>query len=467
MKKIVIVFLVLACSNLTTKAAAAPQMASWNGGTGRADLSESLSVWRDSKFKRQFAESYMAETDIEPVVTKNERDVMLEVLELISQEKMNKALELLEEQVGKNSNAVFNFTAGNIHFQNERFKKAARSYELAVAKYPRFRRAWKNLAMIRVRENDFKRSLVALTRVISLGGVDAITYGLMGFSYANVGNDMAAESAFRMANLLDPETMDWQMGLARSFFKQGRFADAASLCRSLIRSNPGQTDLWLLLANAHVGLGQPMKAAEDLEIVKRLGKATTASLNLLGDIYVNEELYSLAVTSYLAALKKDRGAKPSRIMRAAKVLAARSALAEAAELIGAIDQRFGSTLEKSAQKDLLKIRARIAVAQGKGEDEVAVLQRIVELDPLDGEALILLGKYHARTDNLEKAVFFYERAANLEKFEADAKVLHAQVLVTQAKYSEALPLLRRAQMLKPRENIAKYLEQVDRIAKKR
>ncbi len=431
------------------------------------NLAQSLSVWRDPVFQKRFAESYMAETEIEPVVTTNERDVMLKVLELISQEKMGLALELLGEQKGEHTNAVFDFTAANIHFQNERLDAAVSSYKIAVAKYPRFRRAWKNLAMIRVRQNDFKNALPALTQVISLGGSDAITYGLLGFCYANVGNDIAAESAFRMANLLSPETMDWKMGMARSFFKQGRFADASSLCRTLIKDNPEQADLWLLLANAHVGLQKPLKAAEDLEIIKRLGKATPASLNLLGDIYVNEELYSLAVTSYLAALDQDKNSKPNRVIRAAKVLAARSALGEAAELIAQIDMRYGARLSKAEQKDLLKIRARIAVANGSSGDEVAVLQAIIELDPLDGEALILLGKHHARTENPEKAIFFYERAANLEKFEADAKVFQAQVLVGQGKYNTALPLLRRAQVIKPRENIRKYMEQVERIAKKR
>jgi len=34
------------------------------------------------------------------------------------------------------------------------------------------------------------------------------------------------------------------------------------------------------------------------------------------------------------------------------------------------------------------------------------------------------------------------------------------------KYAEALPLLRNAQQLNPRDNVQKYLEQVERIAKR-
>lgn len=57
--------------------------------------------------------------------------------------------------------------------------------------------------------------------------------------------------------------------------------------------------------------------------------------------------------------------------------------------------------------------------------------------------------------------------ASLEAFEADAKVRHAQLLVKNGNYAEALPLLRRAQQIKPRDNIQAYLEQVERVAKGR
>jgi tetratricopeptide (TPR) repeat protein len=91
----------------------------------------------------------------------------------------------------------------------------------------------------------------------------------------------------------------------------------------------------------------------------------------------------------------------------------------------------------------------------------------VALDPLDGQALILLGQHCGRSGDVEKAVFYYERAEGLEQFEADAKVRHAQLLVGQGNYAEALPLLRRAEELKPREDVRKYLEQVERFAKSR
>ncbi|MFW5783941.1 MAG: tetratricopeptide repeat protein, partial [Spirochaetota bacterium] len=83
-----------------------------------------------------------------------------------------------------------------------------------------------------------------------------------------------AEVATLGAILLDPDTLDWKLGLARAFFKQERYAEAVALTRQLIGTNPDRTDLWLLQANAYIGLGQALDAAEIYEIVDNLGGST-------------------------------------------------------------------------------------------------------------------------------------------------------------------------------------------------
>ena len=82
-----------------------------------------------------------------------------------------------------------------------------------------------------------------------------------------------------------------------------------------------------------------------------------------------------------------------------------------------------------------------------------------------GEALMLLGQHWNRQQQPDKAILYYERAARLESFAANAKVKIAQVYVGQGRCAEALPLLRDAQALKPREDVARYIEQVERASK--
>lgn len=424
-----------------------------------------LEVWNDPDFRRRFAESYMAETDIEPRVTEEEREVMQEVLELISAEDYGAAMRELEKIQSEASSAVVDFTLGNLYFQRDELPRAAAAYQKAVDKHAKYRRAWQNLGLIHVRGGDFEQGIEALTKVIELGGGDSRTYGLLGFAYASLDNSISAESAYRMAILLDGKTMDWKMGLARAFFRQERYGEAISLCAHLLKDHPDRADLWLLQANAYVGMNQPMEAAKNFELVERMGQSTADSLNLLGDIYINDELFGLAVNAYASAMKKDTGATVDRPLRSAKVLAAHGAFDETSRLLGEIESQRGGTLSEEQRKELLKLRARLAVADGSGEEEARVLEEIVELDPLDGEALILLGQHAQRGGDSEQAAFYFERAAAIEDFEADAKLRHAQMLVVEKKYAEALPLLRRAQQINYRENVQEFLEGVERAAK--
>lgn len=424
---------------------------------------QEAAIWRSEAFRRQFTLSYAAESEVEPRLSVSERDLMQKIFDLIAAEKTAEAMKLLEAAAGPNTSAVVDFTIANLHFQQERLDEALLAYRAAVDKFPKFRRAWRNMALIHVRRTEYVDAADAFVRVLELGGGDSTVYGLLGYSHANQGSHLSAESAYRMACLMDPKLLDWQLGLARSLFEQQRFAEAAALLDPLLKRDPDRGDFWMLQGNAYLGLNQATKAAECLEMVDRLGQSTPDTLNTLGDIYVNDELYDLAVAAYMRAI--DAGQQnPERAIRAVRVLIARGAFGETRELLGVLDTVYGPKLADAQKKELLFLRSRLAMAEGAGEEEARVLEQIVTLDPLDGEALLLLGQHSLRTGNPEKAVFYYERAAGIEAYEADAKVRHAQLLIGQSRYKEAVPLLKRAQAVKPRDNIAQYLEQVERLA---
>ncbi len=446
-----------------------------------------LEIWSDPRFEAQFAESYIAATEIEPTLTSVEKERMFEVMQLLrpadseegedapdldseaalqaEAQRMAQAIEKLQAYRGKAASAVFDFTLGNIYFQQDQLDEAAGAYVAAVRKHKKFRRAWRALGLVYIRQSRWEKAIESLTKVIELGGNDGITYGLMGFAYSSLNNPLSAESAYRQAILLEPDTPDWKMGLARSFFRQNRYVDAVALTGQLIESQPDNADLWMLQANAYLNMDKPLLAAQNFEVVDQLGKSTPDTLNILGDIYVNQGLFDVAITPYVRALKMKDDLKPDRAIRAARVIAARGELEQMGQLVDQIKELRGQMLTDEQKKDLLKLEARLAVASGDADKEAEILRQIVKLDPLDGEALILLGKHAQRGDDKEQAAFYYERAEQLPDFEADALVAHAQLLASQQKYTEALRKLRRAQEIKPRQNVQEYLEQVERVAK--
>ncbi|MGH9749013.1 MAG: tetratricopeptide repeat protein, partial [Candidatus Polarisedimenticolia bacterium] len=384
-------------------------------------------IFDDPEFKKQFLGTYGINSEVEPRLPPLERDLLQRILPLMSPNPAE-AIRLLESGMKKDASASLDFTLGNLYFQQGNMEKAAERYRIAVAKFPNFRRAHRNLGLVEVREGRNIEATRSFARTLELGGGDAILYGLLGYSYTAQGDFLAAEAAYRSALLLQPGNDEWRLGLARCIFKQQKHQEAAALLDVLLERHPDRAEFWLLQANAFIALKQPLRAAENLEVVRRLGKATADSQYLLGDIYVNEGLMDLAAAAYAAALEIDPAQPAGRPLRSAEALVARGAMAPGRSLAARIRETLGDRLTEEEKRSTLRLEARIAVAEGNGGDAVRLLEEVTAADPLDGEALMLLADHYARSGDPDRALLYFERAANLETFEAPAKVRQAQIL---------------------------------------
>jgi len=452
-------------------------------GGARADGPSDVDVaaiWKDPTFQKQFIAGYGFNADVEPRVTPDEVKLLEQVRPLMAND-LPKAEATLKGKMKADSSAILDFTLGGIEFQQERMADALENYRKAVAKFPSFRRAWRNLGLIHARDGRYDEAIAAFTRMIVLGGGDAYSYGLLSYAYAAKFDFQPAEATYRNALLLQPDNTEWRLGLTRCVFKQEKFEDAATLLNELIGRYPDQADFWLLQAHTFLGMKQPLKAAQNLEAVDALGKSTLDSLNTLGDLYAAEgNLMDLAARAYARAIDLDPKQPPARAIRAAEILAAHGALPQAREVATRLRAVCESTLDDADRRKLLKLEARLAMAEGGGSAESAaataavqaanatdILEEIVKLDPLDSEALMLLNQHYSRQNQPDRAIFFYERAESIAKYEEPAKLRHGQVLVGMGRYADAVPLLRQVQEKTPRDDVARYLEQVERMAKAR
>jgi tetratricopeptide (TPR) repeat protein len=425
-------------------------------------------LWRDPVFQRQFVGAYGIDAEVEPRVTPEEVKVLEKVRPLLAADDLAGAEAVLRRYLKRESSAMLDVTLGGILFQQDRLPDALEAYQGAVAKFPSFRRAYRNLGLIHARNGSHPQAIAAFTRMIELGGGDAYAYGLLGYCHAASHDYQAAETAYRNALLLQPDNAEWRLGLTRCVFKQRKYEDAAALLDTLIVQYPDKTDFWLLQAHTYLGMKQPLAAAGILEALALLGKASADSLHTLGDIYVDQKLLGLATRAYQRALDADPAQAPARPLRAVAVLTARGALDQARHVAQHLRRLAEERLGDAERRQLHKLEVRISMGGGEITPESArVLEELLQNDPLDGEALLLLGQHHARQNEPERAMLCYERAAGIAGFEVQARVRHAQVLVGMARYADAGQLLRRAQEIAPRDDVARYLEQVDRLAKAR
>lgn len=432
----------------------------------QSNSSESeVSIWNDPVFRKQFIASYGINSDIEPRVTPEEVAILEKIRPLMAED-LKKAETLLQKQIKPECSAILDFTLGSIYFQQDKLTEAMDNYLKAITKFPSFRRAWRNIGLIYARNGNYDESIKAFTRMIELGGGDAYSFGLLGFAYASKQDYQAAEVAYRNALLLQPENTEWRLGVTRCAFKQKKYEDAVTLLEVLIARYPDKTDFWLLQSQAYLGMKQPLRAAENIEAMSSLGKASAESLYTLGDIYFSENLADLAGQAYVRAIDTDTKPSIARPLRSAEMLASRGAVTQARQVASHIKEVRDKQMDEADRRKLLKLEMRLSMAEGTGSKEtVGVMEEIVKLDPLDGEALMLLGQHFNKQNQPDRAIFYYERAESIDAFEINAKIRHAQVLVGMRRYADAIPLLRSAQETKPNDEVAAYLKQVERIAK--
>jgi len=421
-------------------------------------------VWNDPEFTKQLIGSYGFASDVEPRLKPEEQAIYRDKIVPLLREDQKKAAAELTVLVKPEASAVFDFTLGNIAFQSEDMTNAVKHFEAAIAKFPDYRRAHKNLGFAYVRDGKYAAAIKPLARTISLGGADGKVFGLMGFAYMNLGKNVSAEAAYRQALVFEPENVDFKLALVKCSIATANYDYALAMIDELIKEYPERDNLWSLQANIHIQREQPAKAALSLEMLRRSGKADPKTLYLLGDLYMAQESRDLALGAYAEAIDKDGGANPAKALRAAQILVSRGAWAEAGQMFAKIHQA-ATALTGADELKLLKLESKAAMANGAGDKAITTLEQIVEKDPLDGEALLLAGDYYSKNGQKEKAEFRYQTAAGISGFEAEAFVKHAQLLVQSQKYAQATELLKKAQKVKPRDNVQRYLEKVEQLAR--
>lgn len=428
----------------------------WNGAN----------VLDDPAWRAHFLGTYGVLSGAEPEIRATEREILREVIELMKVD-TRAAAAMLEGQVTADSSASVDFILANLQFQNGALDAAMKRYEAALAKFPDFRRAHKNLGLLEVQKGNYAAAIVNLSRAIELGDRDGRSYGLLGYCYIHAEKYVAAEQAYRNAILQQPDTRDWKLGLARSLLAMQRHEEAAALFGELLAANPEDTAAWMLQANAFLGQDDPMAAAVNLEAVRMMGKADTRSLVLLGDIYMNAEMHDLARSAYLEVVERDKSRTQFRAAsRAAGLLLRTRAYEDAGKILAAIGRTYQGKLSADEELELLTLQARLARARGESAEAAKMLEAIVARDGTRGDALLELASYQRSAGAPERALLLIERAERIEAFRYPALLEHAQLLVDEKDYGKAADVLRKALQIKSEPRVEQFLARVERAVRR-
>jgi tetratricopeptide (TPR) repeat protein len=418
--------------------------------------------WNDPAFIRGFMGDYGFRSEVEPRIDKSEQFILREVVAK-AENQLEDATVYLEGKITSKTSAALDFALGTMYYQLGRLTRSEQTYEQALKKFPSFLRARKNLGFVQLSLGKLMDASKNIAKAISLGEADGVSYVALGYCHLSLGRIVSAENAYRMGILLHPESIDARNGLVNCLLSTNRYAEALALLDELLESKPNDLFCHKARASALQGLGREKEAVVALETLRRMNRLDASGTLSLGDLYHNLGLYEHSLSSYQQALAKKEKLSLPRYARAAKVLINRGSYEAGFKYLEEIQKIFGEGYSDSDEHQIRMLQAEVRIATGKRKDAAAILEQLIQKQPLDGEALLLSAKLAAEELDFATAALRFERAAKLPDFEVQSLVEHARMLVNAKEYQEAADLLERAQTLSPQPRVARYLQAVNNL----
>jgi tetratricopeptide (TPR) repeat protein len=420
-------------------------------------------LWESESFRKTVTGSFGIDARIEPRITIDEEFYLNESANAMAAGDRKAAIQTLTDSPLLEKSPALQFNLATLQSEEGNQEEAITLFEAALAQFPNFRDAHRNLAIALVRKEKFEEAEDHLIRSIELGSADGLTMGLLGYCHARKDNPRAALSAYRLASLTQPNERQWKLGEAQALRALEQPREANSIYQDLIDARPQDFDLWRVQADALIDIDEPTHAIANLELVHRANELPAVAILSLGHLYLQVHLPSLAIERYESALAADDDLSLDRVLVAVEMLTNQRQFAIARRLIEAIEKSdYDLTSESNLDSvgKLARASSLIELETGDAEKGAQELETWLTREPTDALALILLARFKENSGLREEAEMLLEQAAAMPEYEAEALTAHGRLLTNAGDYNAAVGKLEQAASLKPSERISSYLEAV-------
>lgn len=373
------------------------------------------------------------------------------------------AVRLLEAMVAEEEkpSPAFEFILGNAYYSAGEIEKCETHYRSAVDRFPTFLRAWNNLGVLYYSTDRFADAVPCFSEAVVLGDKDPTTFGLLGYSLEQTGNIVSAEMAYMQALAGAPNNVDWKEGLLRIYINGRQFGRAEPLVKTLIAEEPRATRFWLAYGNILLAQERRLEAAAVLEAAVGAGVAGTDELVLLGDLYAEQKLVPEALGIYARVLGPAPSLGESKLVHYAQVLIAGDELDGAAEVVRTLE---GRSLTAEGRLATWQTKADLMIARGEWVGARAELEQVLAISPMNGRALLSVGRTYAAEENWARAVLAFEAAYRAPESTYRASLELANLELKNRRYDRAVEYLEKALSLQKTDGVQDYLARVKTLA---
>lgn len=418
-------------------------------------------LWESDAFRKTVTGSYGIDSQIEPRITTDEEFYLDAAAAAMAEKDRGKAIRTLTDSSLLERSPAMLFMLGTFLFEEDRREESAARLEEALALFPNFRDAHRNLAIVHIRDEEWEKAKKHLVRAMELGSREAVTLGLLGYCHAVAGHSQAALDAYRIASLSQPEEKQWKLGQAQALAQLGDSNRANRIYQEILEHEPGDWNLWLNQADGWVALGRPLEAMANLEAARRAGALPPEGILSLGHLFLENELLPLAVARYREAFESEETVPNERKIEALEYLTQREHYPEAAGLLEILPATGMTNLgDENLEGRYQRVSSLVEIETGDPERGAARLEAWLERNPIDGEALLLLGRHRESEGKREIAEMLFEQATGVPETAAAAHRAWGNLLLSERDYEGTIVQWEKSIALEPSLLLESSLEAV-------
>jgi len=417
---------------------------------------------KDAELRRHYLGVLGVQEVVEPVIDNEDRPLYEKIFPFF-QNDAKRAIEMIKAGVRANSSAVFDYLLGYLQLQEGHADEAIRHFEQAIQKHPRFLRAQRGLSITLMQQQKWTEAIPHLLQVITLGGADGQSYGLLAYARLNEEAYSAALAAYRQARMFEPYDIQYKRGEVQCLLKVGAYAEARQNLEEMLGETPYDASLWMLQCNALLALGQSERALQNLQTLHDMGLATHESLVLLGNLYFNAGRVTIACDRYMEAEKMESFQEYGVIVQGIKMLMRMGEMDLAERLMVSMEQHKSVDQQPQVLTDLKY--AKILLAFHRGEEKMSELENFVASNPLHGEAILTLAKKYRTLERNDEARFYLNLAEKLPEVKVEAWMELSRLALAARDNKEALRYLYKAEQSNPSETLRRYIDEVKALGR--
>ena len=301
---------------------------------------------------------------------------------------------------------------------------------------------------IQIRHNDAGGAINSLQSALHNDADNAVAHYQLGNAFAMQNNDARAESEWREAVRIRPDLTDAQRSLAGLALRRGDIDGLLRIAEQIITAQPNSPDGFLLKGMGDLSRQKYAEAQQDAEQAAQRAPQSAAPLVQLGNIQLGQKHYSDAEKFYQQALNVD----PSSTEGLSGLMNTYFAQKQADTAIAAANSQIAKSPNNSNFYDLLGT----ALFNGKKDLPGAelALQKAVQIDKTNVDALEKLGKVQVQEGSIDKALALYQQSIKDNPQEVNFYILSGELYEAKKDWNQAKSMYQQALSIAPNHPLA-------------